>query len=81
MNAYLAGDLGAESGRVMLGTLGDGRVALEEIHRFPNRTITEGAHFHWDLAHLRGEIFTGIEKAAARGVPIACISTYSWCFD
>ncbi len=81
MNAYLAVDLGAESGRVMLGTLDGGRVQLEEIHRFPNRSLTEDGHFHWDLAHLQGEIFAGIEKAAARGVPIAGLSTDSWGVD
>ncbi|HEX4140302.1 MAG TPA: rhamnulokinase family protein [Candidatus Methylacidiphilales bacterium] len=81
MNAYLAVDLGAESGRVMLGTLDGGRVRLEEIHRFPNRSYTENGHFHWDLPHLQGEIFTGIEKAAARGTPIAGISTDSWGVD
>jgi rhamnulokinase len=81
MNAYLAIDLGAESGRVMLGTLADGRVALEEIHRFPNRSLTEDGHLHWDLAHLQGEIFAGLEKAAARGTPIAGISTDSWGVD
>jgi rhamnulokinase len=81
MNAYLAVDLGAESGRVMLGTLADGRVALEEIHRFPNRSLPEQGHMHWDLAHLEREIFTGIEKGAARHIPIAGISTDSWGVD
>jgi len=78
---YLAVDLGAESGRVMLGTLDDGRVALEEIHRFPNRTLTVGKHLHWDLDHLQTAIFLGVEKAAARGLPIAGISTDSWGVD
>ncbi len=81
MNAYLAIDLGAESGRVMLGTLADGRVTLEEIHRFPNRSLTENGHLHWDLAHLQGEIFAGLEKAAAHGTSIAGISTDSWGVD
>jgi len=81
MNAYLAVDLGAESGRVMLGTLDGGQLQLEEIHRFPNRSLTEGGHFFWDLPHLQGEIFAGLEKAAARGVPIAGISTDSWGVD
>jgi rhamnulokinase len=78
---YLAVDLGAESGRIMLGTLSDGRVALEEIHRFPNKVVTRGEHIHWDLAHLDREIFAGLEKAAQRGLPIAGISTDSWGVD
>jgi rhamnulokinase len=81
MNAYLAVDLGAESGRVMLGTLDQGRVALEEIHRFPNRPLTEGGHLHWDLPHLEREIVAGIGKAAARGTSIGGISTDSWGVD
>jgi rhamnulokinase len=78
---YLAVDLGAESGRVMLGTLEKGRVALEDIHRFPNRVLTAGSHLHWDLPHLEKEIFAGLEKAAGRGLPIAGISADSWGVD
>jgi rhamnulokinase len=78
---YIAIDLGAESGRVMLGTLGEGRVSLEEIHRFPNRVLTADGHLHWDLAHLEKEIFAGLEKAAGRNVPISGISADSWGVD
>jgi rhamnulokinase len=78
---YLAVDLGAESGRVMLGTLEDGRVSPEEIHRFANRVLTEDGHFHWDLSHLENEIFAGLDKAAARNVPISGISADSWGVD
>ena len=81
MNAYLAVDLGAESGRVMLGTLTEERVTLEEVHRFPNHSLTEKGHLHWDLPHLQGEIFVGMEKAAARNMPISGISTDSWGVD
>jgi rhamnulokinase len=78
---YLAVDLGAESGRVMLGTLENGRLALEEIHRFPNRVLKVDGHLHWDLAHLDREIFAGLKKAAQRGAPIAGISADSWGVD
>jgi rhamnulokinase len=78
---YLAVDLGAESGRVMLGTLNNGRVSLEDVHRFPNRTQTIDGHLHWDLAHLEKEIFAGLEKAAQRNFPISGISTDSWGVD
>jgi len=78
---YLAVDLGAESGRVMLGKLADGRVTLEEIHRFPNRVLTLNGHLHWDLAHLEKEIFAGLEKAAAQNMTISGISTDSWGVD
>jgi rhamnulokinase len=78
---YLAVDLGAESGRVMLGTLEEGRVSLEDLHRFPNRVLTVNGHLHWDLAHLEKEIFAGVEKAARRNVPISGISADSWGVD
>jgi rhamnulokinase len=78
---YLAIDLGAESGRVMLGKLDEGRLSLEEVHRFPNRVLTENGHLHWDLAHLEREIFAGVEKAAQSGLPISGISADSWGVD
>ena len=78
---YLAVDLGAESGRVMVGTLDNGRVSLEEIHRFPNRVLNVGKHLHWDLTHLEKEIFAGLDMAAAKKVSISGISTDSWGVD
>ena len=79
--SYLAVDLGAESGRVMLGTLDQGRLTLEEIHRFPNRVVARGESLFWDLAQLEREIFAGIDQAARRGVPISAISADSWGVD
>lgn len=78
---YLACDLGATSGRLMLGTLADGRVTLEELHRFPNDLVKVGGSLHWNLGALFGELKTGLRKAAARGLPIASISTDSWGVD
>jgi rhamnulokinase len=45
---YIACDLGAESGRVMLGRLEDGRLALEEIHRFPSAAVRVLGSLRWD---------------------------------
>lgn len=81
MTHYLACDLGAESGRLMLGSLGDGRLELEEIHRFANIPIKFGASMRWDIQRLFEELRTGLAKAGARGVPIAGISTDSWGVD
>jgi len=80
-NHYLAIDLGAESGRVILGTLSGGRVAIEEIHRFPNGPIQVLGSMRWDLLRLFDEIKAGLRKVAARGVPIASLSTDSWGVD
>jgi rhamnulokinase len=78
---HLACDLGAESGRVMLGTLTEGKLAVEEIHRFPNPPLQQAGQMCWDIATLFGEIKTGLIKAASRKLPVASISTDSWGVD
>ncbi len=57
---YLAVDLGAESGRVILGTLEDGLLKLSEIHRFPNTPVQLPNGLHWDALRLIHEIKQGI---------------------
>jgi len=74
---YLACDLGAESGRLMLGTLGDGRISLEELHRFPNTPVKAGGALHWNIDALFNELRAGLKKAAARKLPIASFSADS----
>ena len=78
---YLACDLGAESGRVMLGTLSAGSLKLEEVHRFPNTPIKTDGSIRWDIPRLFDEILVGLRKAAALGVPISSVSTDSWGVD
>src|SRR5438105_1049611 len=81
MTHYLACDLGAESGRLMLGSLENGRLTLEELHRFPNPAIQSGSSLHWDIPKLFGELKAGLRKAATRNLPIASISNDSWGVD
>jgi rhamnulokinase len=78
---YLACDLGAESGRLILGSLVNGHLTLEEIHRFPNNPLKVGGSLHWNIPHLFDELKAGLKKAAARNLPIASISTDSWGVD
>ncbi len=78
---YLACDLGAESGRLMLGTLDKGTLTLEELHRFKNGPVTAGSSLHWDIPRLFGELETGLGIAARRGAAIASISADSWGVD
>lgn len=78
---YLACDLGAESGRLMLGTLEDGRLSLSEIRRFPNTPLQDGDSLQWDMPALFRELEAGLRQAGALGVPIASISTDSWGVD
>lgn len=51
-NTYLAADFGGGSGRVMAGTIENGKLVLEEIHRFQNRQVTIGNHLYWDFLAL-----------------------------
>ncbi|MCD6340177.1 MAG: rhamnulokinase [Verrucomicrobia bacterium] len=78
---YLGCDLGAESGRLMLGVLESGKLRLEEIHRFPNKPIQTESGFFWNLKELFAELERGLEKAGALKAPIAGISADSWGVD
>ena len=79
---YIAVDLGAESGRVMLGTVSSDKVVLEEIHRFDNGPIEEDGSLRWDFNRLLNEIKTGIGKAAkAAGNEVSGIGVDSWGVD
>ena len=81
VDRYIACDLGAESGRVLLGSLEDERLILEEVHRFPNGPIDVNGSLRWDVLRIFEELKTGMRKVAARGVPIAGISCDSWGVD
>jgi rhamnulokinase len=75
----LAVDIGAESGRVM-GVHFDGKqLALEELHRFPNTTVTLNDTLHWDFLRLWGDIQAGIEKGVA--LQPASIGVDTWGVD
>ena len=78
---YLACDLGAESGRVMLATLDAGRIALTELHRFANVPLQQADALCWDIPRLFAELKTGLRLAAARRLPIAGLSVDSWGLD
>jgi rhamnulokinase len=77
---YLAVDLGAESGRVVLGRFDGERVALEEIHRFPNTPVRLPDGLHWDVLRFISEIKEGLAKAM-REEQIEGIGIDSWGVD
>ena len=82
MKYYLAFDLGASSGRGILGHIdGDGKLILEEIHRFKNFPSEADGHFRWDFKSLLGEIKTGIRKAYAVTTDIVSLSIDTWGVD
>lgn len=78
---HAAVDLGAESGRVLLGKLCEGRLSIEEIHRFPNRMRKKDGGLKWDLRHLEGEILAGLKKIGDRKIPLESVSCDSWGVD
>jgi len=79
---YIAVDLGAESGRVMVGTVSADKLALEEIHRFSNRRIEEDGSLRWDFNRLFSEVKAGISKAMRQaGSQVWGIGVDSWGVD
>lgn len=81
-NRFLAFDLGAESGRAMLGTISDGRLSLEEKHRFINPRGRINGHLHWNLLAQWEELKTGLRKSAAGlDAPLAGIGVDTWGVD
>jgi sugar (pentulose or hexulose) kinase len=79
---YIAVDLGAESGRVMLGRVSDETLELEEMHRFANGPVKEGNSLRWDFPRLLAEIKAGIQKAVEKADgQVACMGVDSWGVD
>jgi rhamnulokinase len=81
-STYLAVDLGAESGRVISGTLSNKGLRLAEIHRFANGGIQFGDHLYWDFLRLWSEIKTGLQQASSQaGDGIRSIGLDTWGVD
>ena len=78
---FFAVDLGATSGRTIVGTLADGKVRLEELTRFPNNLIETGGHFYWDIYALYFEIIKGLKQAVRRGLQVESIGIDTWGVD
>ena len=80
-NYFIACDLGAESGRVMLARLEDRRLSLEEIHRFPSAVVRVLGSLRWDVLRIYEELKAGLGKIAKRDIPIRGMSVDSWGVD
>ena len=66
LRAYLGIDLGAESGRAIIGTLEDERLRCDEVHRFENRQVQRDDGLRWDLEHLWDNILESIRQGLGR---------------
>ena len=81
MTAFAAVDLGASSGRVMLGRVGPDHLELTEVHRFANRPVEVAGTLHWDVLALYAGAVDGI-RAAARSVgALHGVGVDSWAVD
>lgn len=78
---YLAFDLGATSGRSILGCLEGGRLATEELTRFPNAMIRVGGHLYWNIYSLFEHIKDGLRAAARLGVVPESVGIDTWGVD
>ncbi|MCM1058037.1 MAG: rhamnulokinase [Firmicutes bacterium] len=78
---YLAIDIGASSGRHILGTLQDGRMKLEEIHRFPNGMKEQDGESVWDVDELFAQIKAGMKKCREMGKIPVSVGVDTWGVD
>lgn len=77
----LAVDIGASSGRLILGDLNEGKLILKEIHRFDNSIMEKNGHFCWDIDALFTEIKVGIKKCNNIGIKPVSIGIDTWAVD
>lgn len=78
---FFAVDLGATSGRTILGTLRDGKLVQRELTRFANPIIQMRQHCYWDLYALYAEIIKGLQLVARKGISISSIGIDTWGCD
>jgi rhamnulokinase len=79
---FLAFDLGAESGRAIVGTLEQGRLTLEEIHRFPNEPVEVCGTLYWDVLALYRHVLEGMRSYVQRfGDTVQGIGLDTWGVD
>ncbi|MBQ1227989.1 MAG: rhamnulokinase, partial [Alistipes sp.] len=78
---FVAIDLGATSGRVILATLSEGKVKMEEIHRFADPIIQMQGHFYWDLPAIYKSVLEGLRIVADKGIKVESIGIDTWGVD
>ena len=78
---FFAVDLGATSGRTIVGSIIDGKLEQREITRFQNNIIQTGGHFYWDIFSLYSEILNGLKKVAEQNIDIQSIGIDTWGVD
>ncbi len=80
-NSYLAIDIGASSGRHILGHVEEGKLVLEEVYRFDNRQVSRGGHDCWDMDNLWSGILGGLKACRDLGKIPETIGIDTWAVD
>ena len=80
-HSYVACDLGAGSGRVIVGRLRDGKLTLDEVHRFAGPPVNLRGTLRWNIIQIFEEIKAGLLKVAKTGQAPASLSVDSWGVD
>ncbi len=78
---FAAIDLGAESGRIVVGQFDGQRLSLHEAHRFRNGPISVAGHMHWDVLHIFEEILNGLAHAAKHDGALTSMGVDTWGVD
>ena len=78
---FLAVDIGASSGRHIVGTVRDGKITLQEVYRFENGVHRENGHLCWDIDALAKEVVNGLKAAHEAGYAPATIGIDTWAVD
>ncbi len=79
--SILGFDLGASSGRALIGQLTDSRIEVTELHRFSNDPVQVGHRLQWDILRLFHEIKQGLLKAKHQGLTLSSLGIDSWAVD
>ena len=78
---FFAVDLGATSGRTIIGGINNGKIELKELTRFPNNLIEINGHYYWDIYALYFEIIKGLKEAKNNNIAITSIGIDTWGVD
>ena len=81
MKYSLAVDIGASSGRHIVGWQENGGIRTEEVYRFPNGVVELDGHLTWDIAALESHVRAGIEEALKKYPQIESLSVDTWAVD
>ena len=81
MKRYLAVDIGASSGRHIVGWMENGEMKTDEVYRFPNGVVQKDGHLIWDTAALTEHVIEGVARALTAYADIASMSIDTWGVD